>query len=315
MSNYRKNLPQLTGRTFITDGGQETTLIFHDGIELPEFAGFTLLKDARGRRALLRYYRPYLEIAAQHGMGMILESPTWRSNPDWGTKLGYSEKALSDINMAGIDLIEDLRTLFETDSTPVVVSGCVGPRGDGYIPSALMTAQEAESYHRAQIEVFAASTADMVTALTMNYVEEAIGIVNAATACNMPVVISFTLETDGNLPTGQTLQAAVEATDAATGSAPAYYMINCAHPAHFSHTLYSQDGAWLSRLRGLRANASQLSHAELNEALTLDAGDPIQLGQQYHALRSTLTELNVLGGCCGTDHRHVNEICKAWHHE
>lgn len=311
MSKFRNNLPQVTGKTFMTDGGQETTLIFHDGIELPEFASFTLLKDAAGRRALLRYYRPYLELAIQHGIGMILESPTWRSNADWGAKLGYSERALADVNKAGIDLVEDLRVLYESDTTPIVVSGCIGPRGDGYVPAALMSASQAADYHRVQIQAFAETSADCVTALTMNYVDEAIGIVHAAKSLDMPVVISFTLETDGRLPTGQTLQAAVEATDAATDSAAAYYMINCAHPTHFSHML-SPIGAWLGRIRGLRANASQMSHAELNESTTLDAGDPAELGQQYRALRASLTALNVIGGCCGTDHRHVGEICTVW---
>ncbi|HJS18167.1 MAG TPA: homocysteine S-methyltransferase family protein, partial [Anaerolineales bacterium] len=164
-------------------------------------------------------------------------------------------------------------------------------------------------YHREQIETFAASSADLVTAITMNYVEEAIGIARAAQKANIPVVISFTVETNGNLPTGQTLKSAVEQVEAATAGYPAYYMINCAHPTHFEHVL-SEGGAWLGRLRGLRANASQRSHAELNEAPDLDEGNPVELGKQYARLKQRLPYLNVMGGCCGTDHRHLEQIAQ-----
>ena len=311
MSKYRNNLPQLAGDLFMCDGGLETTLIFQDGINLPEFAAFLAMNDEAGRRALLRYYRAYLEIAQRRGLGMILDSPTWRSNSDWGKKLGFSNQGLADINTTAIQFVEDLRTLFETEKTRIVVDGVIGPRGDGYVPSARMSAHEAEVYHSDQIRVFANTSADMVTALTLNYVEEAIGIVAAAKSVGMPVAISFTVETNGHLPTGQTLRDAIETTDAATGAAPIYYMINCAHPSHFNKALQPGDD-WLNRIRGLRANASKMSHAELNESPILDAGDPLELSQQYGALRSTLKHLNLVGGCCGTDHRHIDEICQAF---
>jgi S-methylmethionine-dependent homocysteine/selenocysteine methylase len=173
-----------------------------------------------------------------------------------------------------------------------------------------MSMQEAQEYHGAQIGTFSRTAADLVTASTMNYVEEAIGIVRAARGFEMPVVISFTVETDGKLPTGDSLKDAIERVDAATGGAPAYYMINCAHPTHFEHVL-PIGGPWLGRIRGVRANASIQSHAELNESTELDEGDPVQLGSQHHELLSKLKQLNVFGGCCGTDHRHVEEICKA----
>jgi S-methylmethionine-dependent homocysteine/selenocysteine methylase len=308
-AKYRHALPQSGDTLFLTDGGIETSLIFHQGQELPHFAAFVLLGTEAGRAELARYYAPYVEIARRDGRGLVLESPTWRSNPDWGAVLGYSPEALDAVNAQAIDFIRAIRDASETPASPMVLSGCLGPRGDGYAPDAYMTAGEAEAYHTRQVRVFAAAGADMVTAITMTYVEEGIGIARAAKAAGMPAVISFTLETDGCVRTGMTLRAAIEGCDAATGGYPAYYMVNCAHPTHFRDRLAG--GAWLERIGGIRANASKLSHAELDAAPELDAGDPVELGQDYRGLMALLPRLRVLGGCCGTDHRHIGAISDA----
>ena len=310
MPRYRDQLPQLSDRIFITDGGIETTLIFHEGLELPDFAAFDLLKDAAGYEALRKYFQPYAALARSYQAGFILESATWRASSDWGAKLGYSARELAEMNRKAIDLLSDIRDEYETAASPMVISGCIGPRGDGYTPTALMSPEEAQQYHAAQIGVFRQTEADMVTAITMNYVEEAIGIARAAKAAGMPSAISFTVETDGRLPTGQTLRDAIERVDEATRRAPAYYMINCAHPQHFE-TVLAAGEAWTERIRGIRANASTKSHAELNDSVELDMGNPVEFGRQHWALLGKLKHLNVLGGCCGTDHRHVEEICKA----
>ena len=286
----------------ITDGGMETTLIFHEGLDLPDFASFVLLENEAGREALRAYYRRYIEIARFRGVEIILDTPTWRANRDWGERLGYSPEALSDVNRRAVELLEELR------SREVVVSGCVGPRGDGYEVGAAMSAGEAESYHAPQVETFAGTSADLVSALTLTYADEAIGIVRAASAAEVPVVISFTVETDGRLPTGQALGDAIEQVDTETGAAAAYFMVNCAHPTHFAEAL---EGEWLERLRGVRANASKKSHAELDEAEELDEGDPAELAERYRELRERLPRLSVVGGCCGTDHRHIDAICVA----
>lgn len=311
MSKYRNNLPQLNGTTFITDGGLETSLIFHNGFDLPEFAAFVLLENDEGRQALYHYYQQYVSIAKQHQVGFILESPTWRSSTDWGKKLGYSDKALANINRASIQILQDIREEYETEETKMVISGCIGPRGDGYNISTKMTTAEAEQYHATQIKTFSQTEADMVAALTMTYTEEAIGVARAAKSAGIPVVISFTVETDGKLPSGQTLKEAIEGVDEATDAAPVYYMINCAHPTHFEDALAAGE-PWVQRIGAIRANASAKSHAELDEAEELDDGNPVELGSQYKALSSKLHNLNVLGGCCGTDHRHVAEICAAY---
>jgi S-methylmethionine-dependent homocysteine/selenocysteine methylase len=236
---------------------------------------------------------------------MVLESATWRASADWGARLGYSAAQLAEANRQAIRLLEDIRR--EHCDLAMVISGCVGPRGDGYSPARVMSAAEAQAYHREQIGIFGGSAADMVSAITMNYVEEAIGIAHAAQEVRMPVAISFTVETDGRLPTGQPLKEAMEQVDGATGSYPSYYMLNCAHPDHLA-----LERQWSHRIRGLRANASRKSHAELNDSAELDIGNPAELGAQYAALkRGVLQNLNVVGGCCGTDHRHVQRIAAA----
>ena len=306
---YRERLPQLDGGLFVTDGGIETTLIFHRGLELPAFAAFHLLKDAEGTEELRRYYAPYADLARERNVGLVLESPTWRASPDWAEEIGYSLDELDALNRKAIALMEELREEYAS-GPPIVISGCVGPQGDGYSPATMLTADEAQRYHATQIATFADTAADFVTAITMTYAGEAIGLTRAALEHGLPVVISFTVETDGRLPSGQPLGEAIQDVDDATGGAPAYYMINCAHPTHFEDVL--ETGAWTDRIGGLRSNASTKSHAELDEATELDEGDPTDLGERHAALKARLPSVNVLGGCCGTDQRHVTSICGAW---
>jgi S-methylmethionine-dependent homocysteine/selenocysteine methylase len=310
-ARYRDALPQLHRTPFLTDGGIETTLIFHEGHDLPHFAAYDLLTRAGGDEALRRYFEPYARLAARRGIGIVLETATWRASADWADRLGHSPAQLADLNRQAVEILEDVRAAHETEGAPVVISGCIGPRGDGYVVGDAMTAEEAEAYHAIQIGTFAETVADLVTALTMTYADEAVGIVRAARAVEMPVVISFTVETDGRLPSGQPLRAAVEEVDAVTGGYGAYFMVNCAHPSHFD-TVLEPGSAWTDRVMGLRANASRLSHAELDEAEELDMGNPEELALEYLALRERLPRLTVLGGCCGTDDRHVEAMCAAW---
>jgi homocysteine S-methyltransferase len=307
--SHRAGLPQLDGGLFLTDGGLETSLIFHQGADLPAFAAFVLLEDDEGLDQLRRYYEPYLALARESGAGFVLESPTWRASPHWAERLGVSEERLDAVNRRAIGLMEELREA--AGDGPVVISGCIGPQDDGYQPAQLLSAAAARDYHSTQIGTFADTAADMVTAITMTYADEATGLAQAARDAGLPVVISFTLETDGRLPSGQALGEAIEEVDEATSGAPAYFMVNCAHPTHFEDVL-AGERPWRERIRGLRANASRLSHAELDEAEKLDDGDPGDLGARYAALRSRLPQLNVLGGCCGTDERHVAAIRDAW---
>jgi S-methylmethionine-dependent homocysteine/selenocysteine methylase len=303
-------LPQLEADLFLTDGGLETTLIFDDGFELPDFAAFVLLESDEGRAALERYFERYLDIAARDGLGIVLETPTWRTSADWTARQGYDHEGLVRLNRAAVELLLELRRRHARRVPTVVVSGCIGPRGDGYQPDELMTPADARDYHALQARVFAEAGADLVTAITMTHPAEAVGVAAAARQAGLPVVISFTVETDGTLPTGEGLGPAIEEVDEATAGYPAYYMVNCAHPTHFADVLEPGE-EWTARIRGIRANASTMSHAELDEAETLDPGDPADLGRRYRALRRSFPQITVVGGCCGTTHEHVAAISSA----
>lgn len=305
-AKYRKALPQLGETRLLTDGGIETTLIFHDGLELPLFAAFTLFHTETGRNALRRYYENYIRVAREQRVGLVLDSATWRASQDWGDRLGFDRAAMAKVNRDAVAMLFDLRAAFE-ESEPFVISGNIGPRGDGYAATEIMTAAQSEAYHSAQIEVFAEAGVDMVSAITMTHAGEAAGIARACARSGMPLALSFTLETDGRLPSGQSLGEAIRDVDWESGGGPSYYMINCAHPDHFRAVLET-DEDWTDRIRGLRANASRLSHAELDEAETLDTGNPQELGRDYARLLKLLPNLRVFGGCCGTDHRHIAEI-------
>lgn len=308
-----QSLPQSfscnTGTPFITDAGLETELIFKNGYELPEFASFPLLKNDAGKQALKEYYENYIAIARKHNTGLILEAPTWRASKSWGEKLGYDESSLDEINHEAISFLSKLRNAAEL-AKPCIISGCVGPRYDGYNPEDFMTCEQAEHYHSPQVKSLSEAGADIVTALTMTSINEACGVVQAAKKYNVAVVISFTTETDGRLPSGETLQQAVEQIDRQTNAYPLYYMINCAHPSHFEQAIEANQ-AWIKRIGGIRANASCKSHAELDESTELDAGNPQQLGREYKQLKTRLSNLNVVGGCCGTNHHHVEEMTQA----
>ena len=296
--------------TVITDAGLETWLLFQQGVDLPAFAAYPLAATSDGRRLLTEYYGHYVAIAQSVGASVVLETPTWRANPDWAATLGHDRAALAELIDASVDVVATVRDGWAGNGS-FLIGGAVGPRGDGYQIESMMTSDEAAAYHSFQIECMAARGVDVITAMTIGYIEEAIGIVRSAQAVGLPAVVSFTLETDGRLPSAMSLGEAIETTDAATSGGALHFMINCAHPTHFANVLEGQP-AWATRIGGLRANASSLSHAELDEMVELDEGDPADLATRYVALRSLLPALRVLGGCCGTDHRHVAAIAQAW---
>jgi len=300
-------LPRLGGSPFLTDAGLETCLVFKDGLDLPYFASFVLLDDQHGLDCLKTYYRDFLKLAAEQGTGFVLDTPSWRANPDWGDATGYDRAALANVNRRAVTLIDELRSESGI-ADRVALNLVVGPRGDGYRPDTSMNAAEARDYHAWQIGHAAEAGAEMATAVTMNYVEEAQGIASAAAEIGIPCVISFTVETDGRLPTGMSLGEAVRRVDETSQGSVSYYMINCAHPSHFAAVL-DEDGL-AERIGGVRANASRMSHAELDEAEELDDGDPIELASDYRDLLEHLPHVCVLGGCCGTDHRHVAAVAE-----
>lgn len=310
-SIYRDDLPQLGSQAFITDGGLETVFVFQKMINLPMFAAFDLLNSDVGIAALKEYYLPYVGLALRHRTGLILDTATWRASNGWGKQLGYSEADIRRFNQLSVRLLTEIRARYTAIACPMVINGVIGPQSDGYNPVELLDTSSAEEYHTHQVDAFVDSAADMVTAVTMTYAAEAIGIAHAAQKAGMPIAISFTVETDGCLPDGSSLEEAIRAVDEATDAAPVYYMINCAHPSHFIH-LFEGEPNWSDRIYGVRANASCKSHAELDEAEELDEGDPEEFGQLYVALKKKLKNLVIVGGCCGTDDRHIGEVCRSF---
>ena len=309
MALYRDALPQLSGDLFLMDAGLETDIIFNHGVDIPEFAAHTLLPDPKGREVLATYLRGFLGLANTTGAGLILDSQTWKAHMHWAKDLGASDEDLRQANHDSVAFISDLRNEFSANEKPILLSGLIGPRGDAYAPEEAVAADEAERYHAKQIGWLAETDVDMVTALTFTQSDEAIGVVRAAKKAGLPIVVSFTVETDGKLPTGQPLGEAIRAVDDATDRAAAYFMVNCAHPDHFFHVL--DDETWTRRIHGIRCNASRQSHAELDACEVLDDGNPVELGGQYRVIKDRMPWLNVFGGCCGSDLRHVTQIAKA----
>ncbi|MCK0168035.1 homocysteine S-methyltransferase family protein [Jannaschia sp. S6380] len=296
----------MTEQILLTDGGLETSLIYRDCIALREFAAFELLETGAGRSALARYFRRYLDIATQAGRGFVLDTPTWRASRDWGAHLGYDAEAMTRINRDAVTFARILRR--SSDCAPVLINGVIGPRGDGYVAEAVMTAEAAAAYHGQQVDALAAGGVDTLSAVTMTNASEATGILRAANAVGLPITVGFTTETDGRLPSGQTLSAAIAEVDAATDRPPERFMVNCAHPEHFADAL---EGAHATRIGAIRCNASRLSHAELDASETLDDGDPGDFARDAAELARRLPNLAVIGGCCGTDERHIARTAAA----
>ncbi len=299
-------LPQLDGRLMTTGGGFETWLQYVDGFKLRHFCGFELLDDARGAACLERYQRKLVEAAVAQGFGVINEGLHYRASRDWGTLIGYSREALEEINIRGIEFYRAIAREYHSAETPMIVGGAIGPRGDAYQTGAIIDAASAEDYHAEQIQTLKKAGADMITAMTFSSVEEAIGISRAAASVDIPIVVSFFVKGGGLLSGGETLEQAIEKVDAATGTAPAYYMINCTHPTEFEPALTA--GSWMKRLGGFMPNAVAMETLELCKLGHLEDGDPEELGGQMGELARRFPHINVWGGCCGTDGRHIGRI-------
>jgi len=308
MALARQALPQLNGTICLTDGGLETHLIFNEGQVLPQNAAFVLNETEDGREVMRNYYRAYIPHAKSSGMPFILDTNTWRTNPDWATLLGYDATGMKKANEGAVRIAEDVAREFHAAGVKTFVSGAMGPRRDAWTYDGAITVDEAYAYHTPQIEAFAGTATDYVTCMTLTNAPEAIGVARAAQAAGIQAVLSFTVETDGNLPGGRPLRDAIAETDDATGGYPIHYMINCAHTSHFDR-LFERSESWLDRIQGIRSNASMKSHVELDESPTLDPGDPEDLAQRYRKLLDLMPQVRVIGGCCGTDHRHIGAIC------
>jgi homocysteine S-methyltransferase len=304
----QEELPNLTGKLMTTGGGFETWMQYVDGFKLRHFCGFELLNDGRGLSCLKDYHRKVVEAAVANGFGVICEGLHYRASRDWGDLIGFSREALAEINIRGIEFYKDFAREYGSEDTPMLIGGAIGPRGDAYNIGRTPDAAEAEDYHSEQILTLRKAGADLVTAMTFSSVEEAIGLARAAKAAGMPVVISFIVARGGRLKGGETLEDAFARIDAATGSAPAYYMINCTHPTEFEAGL--TPGDWTHRLGGFMPNAVAMETMDLCKLGHLEDGDPEELGAQMAGLSRRFPHVNVWGGCCGTDGRHIGQITR-----
>jgi len=291
---------------YLSDGGLQTDLIYHHGFQIPSFAAHTLLADDRGREAVRHYFEGFLTLARTTGSGFLLDTQTWKAHACWAGELGHSEADLRRINGEAAAFANRLRDAFSGNDGPIVLSGTLGPRGDAYARDTAISAAEAEDYHAPQIGWLVDSGVDMITAYTLSRPEEAVGIVRAARNTGVPVAISFTTETDATLAGGLPLKDGIAQVDDETDGGAEYFLVNCAHPDHFFTAL---DGAdWSRRILGVRCNASNKSHAQLDASDSLDDGDPEALAEQYESLSQRMPWLKIFAGCCGTDLRHVTEI-------
>ena len=304
MPKYRENLPLLNNNIFACYVGMNTELLYRDGIDLPGFASYPLLMNSKHKKLIRNYYCNLVDLARDQNVGVILDSVTWVASRDRGAALGFTPSELKSFNIQAIELMAQVRE--SHGDLPTLLCGQVGPRGDSYAPKDLMITGHAEEYHSEQIETYSITEADLVGGFTFCYPEEASGVVRAAQRFNMPVVISFTVETDGRLPIGMSIQEAIEQVDAETNQGALYFLINCAHPDHLSNSF--GEGQWLKRLKGVVVNASRCSHAELEVAEKLDDGDPDELGVLVGKLRKQNSHFNIFGGCCGTNFRHMKRI-------
>jgi S-methylmethionine-dependent homocysteine/selenocysteine methylase len=303
----KSKLPQLNGQNMACGWGFETWLQFKDGFELRHFCAFELLNDTRGLACLTDYHRKLVEGAVEHGFGVINDGLHYRASSDWGNMIGFSREALAEINIRGIEFYKDFAREYQSDTTPMLVGGSIGPRGDAYDIGRVESAAEAEDYHSEQIITLRDAGADLVTAATFSNVEEAIGFARAAKAAHIPSVISMVAK-GGNLNDGTPLADAVTRIDAATGNAPLYYMVNCTHPTEFEPGL--TEGEWTKRLGGFLPNAVAMELLSLCSLGHLEDGDPEELGGQMAALSKRFPHVYVWGGCCGTDGRHIGQIAR-----
>jgi homocysteine S-methyltransferase len=301
-------LPQLNGCGMTCGGGFETWLQYVDGFELRHFCAFELINDERGVACLTDYHRKLVEASVENGFGVINEGLHYRASRDWGELIGFSREGLEEINIRGIEFYKDFAREYQSDETPMIVGGVIGPRGDAYDIGRTPDAAEAEDYHSEQILTFKKAGADQVTAATFSSVKEATGLARAAKSAGMPVVISFFVARGGKLNGGETLEEAIASVDAATDNAPAYYMVNCTHPTEFEPGL--TDGDWSRRLGGFMPNAVAMETLDLCKLGHLEDGDPKELGGQMAGLARRFPHINVWGGCCGTDGRHIGQIAK-----
>lgn len=299
--------PRLEGKFYLTEGGTETEILYKWGFELPEFAMFPLLDNPKADQVIRDIYRRYFDAAEKHQTGLLILGHDYRASPDWGAKLGYTTEGLADMQRRTIEFLDDVRREYVGRVSDVYIAGCIGPRGDAYGTGGDISEEEAEEYHSVQLTTLKSTQADMAIAVTFNNVPEAVGVIRAAHRIGIPIGVSLTLTTEGVLRSGPTLREAIEVIEEKTNGSAAWYGTNCSHPLEFASAL-ADEGPWLERLRYIRPNAVKMEKVALCKLGHLEDGDPVELGEQMGEVASKFPSADILGGCCGTDERHLGEI-------
>lgn len=299
------------GLPWFTEGGTETELMYRHGLGFDHFAAFTLLEDDSATEVVKDMYRRLLEAIAQAGGCALIGGLDYRASPDWAGLLGYAPAGLVDMQRRNIDMLRQVCAPFEDRIPEIRIAGVIGPRGDAYALNETITAEAAEDYHFAQLDLYARDGVDLAWAATINNIPEAVGLSRAAARAGIPVNICFTLTSDHRLRAGPTLAEAVLATDADCGpeARPDSYGVNCSHPLEFEPAL--EPGPWQARLRCFRPNAAAMDKIALCKLNHLEEGDPEELGRQMGALARRFTQADIWGGCCGSWDKHIARIAPA----
>ena len=301
---------QVSGLIYLTEGGQETEVMYRHGFDLPEFAMFPLLDQPDAVEVVRAMYSAVLDTAERHGCAVLLGGLDYRASPDWAGLIGYDPTALAAMQTRAIEFLREVSDPYRDRLPDVRIAGIVGPRGDAYQVNPTITADESEEYHSVQLATLAASGVDLVEAMTFNNVDEAVGLARAASSAGLPLSVSFVLDSDHNLNGGPSLKEAIESVDAAAGSdRPAFYGINCSHPFEFMPAIES--GEWFKRIRCLRPNAAAADKISLCTLGHLEEGDPVELGSLMGQLAADYPHIDIWGGCCGTWDKHLDHIARS----
>jgi homocysteine S-methyltransferase len=312
MGKQFKQFPQQqSGVNYLTEGGQETEIMYKYGYELPHFAMFPLLDNPRAVAELRGMYDRYLDTAARHGFGVVMGGLDYRASPDWAALLGYRGEALAEMQLRSIDFLRDAAKPYQGQVPAILYAGIVGPRGDAYERNQTITASEAEDYHSEQLATLVRADVDLVEAMTFNSIDEVIGLARAARSVGLPLSVSFTLDNSTQrLVSGPSLREAIETVDAQAGDdRPTFYGINCSHPLEFMPAI--EPGPWFERVRVLRPNAAMMDKISLCTLGHLEAGDPAHLGELMGGLAKQYPHIDMWGGCCGTWDTHLDAIARS----
>ena len=299
-------LPRVDGTYYLTEGGIETEIMYKYGFELPHFAMFPLLDNPEALTAMKGIWQRSLRAAADNGFNAIMNGVDYRASPDWGALLGYTPDGLASMQMRAIDFLRDVARDFEQDIDTIIISGTIGPRGDAYSRNETITADVAEEYHSVQLATLKKAGVDMAWAMTFNNIPEAVGTIRAAENTGIPIAMGLSLDSSSRLNSGPSMAEAVPEIDAQTNSAAAFFGLNCSHPLEFEPAL--DGGEWMKRLRSIRPNASPMDKIALCKIGHLEDGDPDELAQQMLDVARRMPHMDIFGGCCGTDERHLSKI-------